>query len=239
MKRCKACGVEKPLSDFHKNPKTRDRYCAKCKTCRRQQHLEYAAACKAATPVLDKKVCLRCSIEKPRSAFYEGANKTGLRSYCIECWRKECHKQYEDHLPRRLSNAATYRKNNPEKVKAAVREWYQKNKEYHKAQTLAWNRAHPKQHLAISKKYRYNKRKNGGLGLTLAQIAALQRSPCHYCGATTNVVQGVVRCMEIDHVIPVSKGGKTEINNVVPACRTCNAKKHNKVLDANMPPVLQ
>jgi 5-methylcytosine-specific restriction endonuclease McrA len=35
----------------------------------------------------------------------------------------------------------------------------------------------------------------------------------------------------IDHVIPVSKGGDSFIENLVPACRGCNASKGNRDLD--------
>lgn len=31
--------------------------------------------------------------------------------------------------------------------------------------------------------------------------------------------------LEVDHVIPVSKGGKEDLSNLVVACRSCNASK--------------
>jgi len=46
---------------------------------------------------------------------------------------------------------------------------------------------------------------------------------CVYCGATD------VKLTK-DHVVPLSKGGKNVKENVVPACRSCNAKKHNKII---------
>jgi hypothetical protein len=33
MKKCTKCGIEKPLSDFHKNKSTKDKYCSLCKSC--------------------------------------------------------------------------------------------------------------------------------------------------------------------------------------------------------------
>jgi 5-methylcytosine-specific restriction endonuclease McrA len=39
---------------------------------------------------------------------------------------------------------------------------------------------------------------------------------CAYCGAPAGT---------LDHVIPVSTGGKSEPGNLVPACATCNSKK--------------
>lgn len=45
---------------------------------------------------------------------------------------------------------------------------------------------------------------------------------CAYCGSTTNIT--------CDHVVPLSKSGKTSIDNVVPACGTCNYSKGAKDL---------
>jgi len=41
---------------------------------------------------------------------------------------------------------------------------------------------------------------------------------CQYCG-----ISGVL--MEIDHIIPLSKGGKTISGNLVTACQQCNQRK--------------
>lgn len=47
---------------------------------------------------------------------------------------------------------------------------------------------------------------------------------CAYCG---KACKGLTR----DHLIPLSKGGHYTKSNIIPACRSCNAKKHNKLLD--------
>lgn len=51
------------------------------------------------------------------------------------------------------------------------------------------------------------------------------RFTCQYC-------LDVLRAEELtfDHVIPKSKGGKTEWQNVVTSCRICNTKKGNRSL---------
>lgn len=46
---------------------------------------------------------------------------------------------------------------------------------------------------------------------------------CQYCGAVAE---------SIDHVIPRSKGGEHEWENVVAACRACNVRKGDRLLPA-------
>ncbi|WP_409405287.1 HNH endonuclease [Priestia megaterium] len=45
---------------------------------------------------------------------------------------------------------------------------------------------------------------------------------CQYCGVKGNT---------IDHVVPRSKGGKTELENLVCACDNCNKEKGNLYLE--------
>ena len=39
---------------------------------------------------------------------------------------------------------------------------------------------------------------------------------------------GAVERLEVDHIIPLSIGGRDDEDNLQILCRTCNAKKHNK-----------
>jgi 5-methylcytosine-specific restriction endonuclease McrA len=58
--------------------------------------------------------------------------------------------------------------------------------------------------------------------LTDAQWSALVEAweGCAYCGATDGSLQR-------DCVLPISRGGRYTLANVVPACRSCNASKCN------------
>lgn len=58
--------------------------------------------------------------------------------------------------------------------------------------------------------------------LTEEQWSALQAAwgGCAYCGAADGVPQR-------DCVLPISHGGRYTVDNVVPACRSCNSSKCN------------
>jgi len=43
---------------------------------------------------------------------------------------------------------------------------------------------------------------------------------CHYCGRTFPPSE-----LTMDHVIPVSRGGRSDRHNVVPCCKECNSRK--------------
>ena len=51
---------------------------------------------------------------------------------------------------------------------------------------------------------------------------------CKYCGRRLNPF----REFSVDHVIPVSKGGGDDIDNLVPACRSCNISKGDREVPA-------
>ena len=45
---------------------------------------------------------------------------------------------------------------------------------------------------------------------------------CAYCGVSS-------KSLTVDHVIPLSRGGKSNFENCVAACKGCNAKKGDKL----------
>ncbi len=46
------------------------------------------------------------------------------------------------------------------------------------------------------------------------------RGVCHYCNRSTPP-----RDLTMDHIVPLSRGGRSVKGNVVPACKSCNTKK--------------
>jgi len=46
------------------------------------------------------------------------------------------------------------------------------------------------------------------------------RGRCHYCG-----VQVPPKELTLDHIVPVSRGGRSTKGNCVPCCKNCNSSK--------------
>ncbi len=50
----------------------------------------------------------------------------------------------------------------------------------------------------------------------------LAEGRCYYCGRTTPG-----RELTMDHVVPLTRGGRSTKNNLVPCCKDCNNRKKN------------
>ncbi len=59
---------------------------------------------------------------------------------------------------------------------------------------------------------------------TKAKVWAKTDGNCWYCGAPTNPF----RNFEVDHFIPLAKGGTDDDSNLVPACSRCNGRKGDR-----------
>jgi 5-methylcytosine-specific restriction endonuclease McrA len=52
---------------------------------------------------------------------------------------------------------------------------------------------------------------------------------CHYCGKKVGFKQ-----LTMDHIVPLSRGGRSTKGNIVPCCKACNIAKK-----ADLPPDLE
>ena len=50
----------------------------------------------------------------------------------------------------------------------------------------------------------------------------IQRTSCYYCQTELCATSA-----SMDHVVPLSQGGRSTPGNVVPACKACNTKKRD------------
>ena len=57
------------------------------------------------------------------------------------------------------------------------------------------------------------------------EILERDKFTCQYCGKTADEVK-----LDIDHIIPLSKGGSNTNDNLITSCEKCNCQKHTKVI---------
>lgn len=102
------------------------------------------------------------------------------------------------------------------------RRWNAANRDRHRDLVRDWERRNP----IARAGYRLQRRgwKQGGVISTADWSRLVERygSRCAYCSQ--------LRPLTVDHVIPLSRGGRHTIGNVLPACRPCNSAKQDKLL---------
>lgn len=124
---------------------------------------------------------------------------------------------------------------NPDKARAGMQRWraahpdqhraegrarYARHRERLKAQIRAYHRTHPD--VVRAKLQKHRALRKGAEGFFTAaewrELVTLYEHACAYCGA--------IGPLEQDHCVPLDRGGTNWIENILPACRVCNARKH-------------
>jgi len=99
--------------------------------------------------------------------------------------------------------------------------YYQANKERSKAQHREWRKANPG--LRDLRKRRYMARKSGlEATLTPQQWQAIKDGFDHRCVYCNRKMDRLTQ----EHTIPVMQGGAYTEFNILPACSSCNSRKH-------------
>lgn len=130
---------------------------------------------------------------------------------------------------RRKELNQSYYAKNKEAIKAHVRleskRKYDADPEAARARKKAWAKANPEKERARIQRRRALVLGNKSTGVTPEEwtnICAHHDWRCAYCFAKRKLTR--------DHVLALSRGGRDEPSNVVPACRRCNSSKSSKEL---------
>jgi len=63
------------------------------------------------------------------------------------------------------------------------------------------------------------------LGSKRVEVWKKSKGFCWYCG------RELASVFDVDHMIPISRGGTDEIGNLFPSCKSCNTRKHDRSLE--------
>lgn len=166
-----------------------------------------------------------------------------------------CKTYYKKHPERKHS----WRKRDPEKIRAYAKlrakrdaayhakyskEWQERNREKARGYSRAYRERNPEKErrrrnwywernrqkvLALHSAYRARKHGSGGSYTVQEWHQVCERfgGICPACGRK--------RQLTADHIVPVSKGGSSNIENIQPLCGSCNSRKHNKFIICYLP----
>ena len=154
------------------------------------------------------KKCTKCNQIKPFESFSKRkASKDGLQYKCKICDKKI---------------SAEWLLNNYEHMRKLNANWYAKNAEHDRNKTKEWRNNNPEKTRLQNLRYRTSKAKNGVYKISKKYLLNLYSSSCYVCGSKSDI--------EVDHIIPISRGGTHSEGNLQPLCRSCNASKGAKTM---------
>jgi hypothetical protein len=114
---------------------------------------------------------------------------------------------------------------NPEPAKERAKEWAKKNKRRKIITDKAWVKANHEKVRSYQHKHRSALKGNGG-SYTVVEWQSLCKKHGNKC-----LCCGKRRKLTADHIVPVSKGGTSNISNIQPLCLPCNASKGAKTIN--------
>lgn len=215
---CTQCKRSLPMdiNFFHRLNTSKDGFNTRCKECRGSK-FGIIMPNKVLNIPKGKKYCNTCKVVKPIENFpLYSKGSDGYASKCKDCKNKQAKEKYDPEkekertkpvLEKRYAQKKIYYKNNREKLA-------KQKKEYRK--TDRWKKL---------KRFSNEKRRTNKLKLE-SNFTKQQwkncikhfNNSCCYCG-------NKVEIFSMDHFIPLSKGGEWTVNNIVPACMSCNSSK--------------
>jgi 5-methylcytosine-specific restriction endonuclease McrA len=169
-------------------------------------------------------------------AKWRAENPEHAKAYLAK-WRAENPEKVREHDRRKLEKAMAEK---PEHVRALARErtkrYRERNPEYvakNREAARRWRHENPERRREYEEAHRaemaqrthaYRGRKRSAVGShTAADIVArfaVHGNRCIYCGSTER--------LQVEHLIPLSRGGSNWPANLAPACAPCNQGKRDK-----------
>lgn len=157
------------------------------------------------------KRCSKCGLTLPLSDFYYRHDENRYCNHCKNCVKARSHAWREAHHQEALQYGHIWRQAHRQEM----------------AKYACSYRQTPNGR-AVDVRYRAKRRAAKAIDNTLtgnewARIIKRQKSRCYWCKTKTKA-----KLLEMDHVIPLSKGGHHTKENVVGACHECNSRKRAK-----------
>lgn len=167
------------------------------------------------------KRCRKCSEMLPldRFSLYSAA-PDGRQYWCRNCSNKENRERY--YQRRKLTRVVPPLTDEQKPVVAALRRAQRAARpEHFKNYARDYWRANPDKRNEQDANKRAKRKSGIGSDKISAQdwrkLSSINGGVCCYCGSHSKVT--------MDHVVPLCKGGRHKVSNILPVCRPCNSIK--------------
>lgn len=207
MKTCCTCKLNCELINFYNNNNTKDKLSNQCKSCSKN-YRDLNKNKKYPSSTLEyKRLYINNNLDH--------INKTRRIRYGknITKYRKESSLSHNKNRSKRLENQRKYYLNNKQYFS-------KKNKNYRKSNSVYISLQNRKRK-DLLKNYPIIKKQD------ISELLFRHNHKCYYCKIDVKVGFN----LNMDHVIPLSRGGTHTIENLVPSCKLCNLRKGTKSIE--------
>jgi 5-methylcytosine-specific restriction endonuclease McrA len=242
---CKDCARQKAKAVYERQDSVRKR--EQRKRARRER-LERERA--EYRQLLTHKICTKCKINKPVADFSKsnnGRGRTGLHSWCKECHRIRSAERRKSRTFRDPDPNLTHKRctrcgeRQPVSQFAACRTsqdgytWQCRGCQRAYDQARYWAAAkdaspvpnhrdlrliNARRRIAHQER-RFLRAAQGVFDVIEKDLRRLANTPCAFCGSTIG--------LQIDHIVPISRGGRHSVGNLQSLCKPCNSSKNNRL----------
>lgn len=224
LKACTKCGTTKEATDFRARKSAKDGLTSWCRSCLNEA----------------SKFCMRDHVKKPgvRERMIENDKARYQRLKDDPAFQEKQRERAKEYCARPEVKVAAAERNrkwiaaNPERALESKRRWVGENREKAREYWRTYyqtDRGRQKHKLQEMKRRAWKR----GSECTITEeqwLAVLGKweGRCAYCRSEVKIT--------LEHVAPLSRGGADSIENIVPACHSCNSRKNCRTVERFLPP---
>lgn len=170
-----------------------------------------------------KKKCSKCKVPKALDQFSKRAtSKDGLQSQCKACVNAYNCEYHVDNLDKEHARSRKYHVATRKRRQEYKRNWYANNRERQRESNHNWRVDNHEASNLIWHRRRALKKGCDVRVITVKDYRRIMSQPCYLCGIAPSTAE--------EHIIPLSRGGRHSIGNLLGACQPCNSRKKDRLL---------
>lgn len=231
-KRCPGCEQVKCYGAYNRDSSRKSGLDALCRTCQRAKNETYRrnhaeeerARARAYHRAHAEAASVRHKAWQQKNPEYDRAYKRAQREAHPERFRE----YYEANRGKLSEQNRAWRQDNSEHCYARDKAYREAHAEQYRGWSRSWTRNNPERVAATKANRRARKTQAGG-SFTQQEwqdLKARYDYACLRCGRQEPEIT-----LTADHVVPIAKGGTSDISNIQPLCRPCNTGKGTKSID--------